>query len=311
MADLGAQPGADHPRLAAVPRRPAPGRPRARRGRADLAGATPRRDGRGGAPRGPAQRRLRRRPGLAAAVPVRRRAAARGPHRRGPPYPPDGHRRPGGIHYGGHDHPQRAFTTELPAPPGEATRIDFGADDLCTLRGVVRRLVAAARLDQDAGDDLVLAAHELAMNSVQHGGGSGTLLTWQDAGRAGRGGAGHRHHRRPADRPHDAGLRRGLGPRASGWRTSCAAWSRSAPGDEGHPGPAAQLALAAEHSPGTPPRNESCPDRDAAGARSGAPRTGRRQTCASGTTRSWRSELRLVSLAKSTATIVITEAIAT
>ena len=38
---------------------------------------------------------------------------------------------------------------------------------------------------------------------------------------------------------------------------------------------------------------------------------GRRQTCASGTTRSWRSELRLVSLAKSTAMIVITEAIAT
>ena len=40
--------------------------------------------------------------------------------------------------------------------------------------------MAAARLDQDAGDDLVLAAHELAMNSVQHGGGTGTLLTWQD-----------------------------------------------------------------------------------------------------------------------------------
>ena len=86
----------------------------------------------------------------------------------------------GAIHYGGHGHPQHAFATELPAPPGEATRIDFGAEDLSTLRAVVRRLVAAARLDHDAGDDLVLAAHELAMNSVQHGGGTGTLLTWQD-----------------------------------------------------------------------------------------------------------------------------------
>ena len=85
-----------------------------------------------------------------------------------------------GIDYGGHDHPQRAFSTELPRPPVEATRIDFGADDLCTLRSVVRRVVATARLDQDAGDDLVLAAHELAMNSVQHGGGRGTLIIWQD-----------------------------------------------------------------------------------------------------------------------------------
>ena len=86
-----------------------------------------------------------------------------------------------GIPYGGHDHPQHLFNTELPPPPLGATRIDFGVDDLCTLRGVVRRLVGAARLDQDAGDDLVLAAHELAMNSVQHGGGKGTLLTWHDA----------------------------------------------------------------------------------------------------------------------------------
>jgi anti-sigma regulatory factor (Ser/Thr protein kinase) len=86
----------------------------------------------------------------------------------------------GSIQYDGHGHPQHLFATELPAPPGEATRIDFGAEDLSTLRAVVRRLVAAARLDHDAGDDLVLAAHELAMNSVQHGGGRGTLLTWQD-----------------------------------------------------------------------------------------------------------------------------------
>ncbi len=87
---------------------------------------------------------------------------------------------PAHIDYGGHDHPQRAFGTKLPRPPVEATRIDFGADDLATLRAVVRRVVATARLTRDAGDDLVLAAHELAMNSVQHGGGGGTLITWQD-----------------------------------------------------------------------------------------------------------------------------------
>jgi len=85
-----------------------------------------------------------------------------------------------GVRYGGHGHPERAFATALPAPPPDAIRIDFTADDLCTLRGVVRRVVATARIDPDAGDDLVLAAHELAMNSVQHGGGTGTLLTWQE-----------------------------------------------------------------------------------------------------------------------------------
>lgn len=85
-----------------------------------------------------------------------------------------------GLDYGGHDHPQRAFGTELPPPPLEATRIDFASDDLTALRSVVRRVVAVARLDRDTGDDLVLAAHELAMNSVQHGGGGGTLLIWQD-----------------------------------------------------------------------------------------------------------------------------------
>ena len=72
-----------------------------------------------------------------------------------------------GVRYGGHGHPEQAFATALPAPPPDAIRIDFGADDLCTLRGVVRRVVATARLEPDAGDDLVLAAHELAMNSVQ------------------------------------------------------------------------------------------------------------------------------------------------
>jgi anti-sigma regulatory factor (Ser/Thr protein kinase) len=35
-------------------------------------------------------------------------------------------------------------------------------------------------MDGDAAEDLVLAAHELATNSIRHGGGSGLLRTWRD-----------------------------------------------------------------------------------------------------------------------------------
>jgi len=84
--------------------------------------------------------------------------------------------------YAGHDHAQRTFATELPEPPADATRITFGAGELGALRSVVRRVVAASRVGADRGDDLVLAAHELAMNSVQHGGGRGELLTWVEPG---------------------------------------------------------------------------------------------------------------------------------
>ena len=82
--------------------------------------------------------------------------------------------------YAGHRHAQETFAAGLPRPPEDATVIAFEASDLATLRGVVRRVAGAARLGTDAGDDLVLATHELAMNSVQHGGGHGTLLTWQE-----------------------------------------------------------------------------------------------------------------------------------
>ena len=87
---------------------------------------------------------------------------------------------PGTSPYAGHRHAHATFSEGLPGPPPDAVRIEFEASDLATLRGVVRRVAAAARVGEDAGDDLVLATHELAMNSVQHGGGHGVLLTWQD-----------------------------------------------------------------------------------------------------------------------------------
>lgn len=86
-----------------------------------------------------------------------------------------------GVPYAGAQHAQHAFATGLPDAPDDAIRIDFGADDLTVVRGIVRRVVQAARLGADEGDDLVLAAHEVATNSVLHGGGGGAMLIWDDA----------------------------------------------------------------------------------------------------------------------------------
>jgi anti-sigma regulatory factor (Ser/Thr protein kinase) len=50
--------------------------------------------------------------------------------------------------------------------------------------GAVRSLVSAhacdAGLAEDAREDLVLAVNELATNSVQYGGGGGTLRIWSE-----------------------------------------------------------------------------------------------------------------------------------
>lgn len=86
------------------------------------------------------------------------------------------------IPYAGHAHARRAFSQELPAVPAEATSLPFGAGDLSTVREVVRRACEAARLHPAATDDVVLAAHELAANSVHHAGGGGSLLVWDEPG---------------------------------------------------------------------------------------------------------------------------------
>lgn len=71
------------------------------------------------------------------------------------------------------------FTRPLPAAPVNAEEIVFDAADLAGLRSVVRRLCDQAALNENRTDDLVLAAHELAGNSVQHAGGTGTLRAWR------------------------------------------------------------------------------------------------------------------------------------
>jgi anti-sigma regulatory factor (Ser/Thr protein kinase) len=82
------------------------------------------------------------------------------------------------VAYHGHAGALEDFHRALSAPPRRAEQVAFDDADLAGLRSVVRRLAEQAGLTGDVVDDLVLAAHELASNSVRHGGGRGVLRSW-------------------------------------------------------------------------------------------------------------------------------------
>lgn len=58
----------------------------------------------------------------------------------------------------------------------------FGRSDLPRLRAEVERAANAAGVGRERVADFVLAAHELAVNSVTHGGGYGRLLLRTEGG---------------------------------------------------------------------------------------------------------------------------------
>ncbi|HVW47464.1 MAG TPA: ATP-binding protein, partial [Solirubrobacterales bacterium] len=70
----------------------------------------------------------------------------------------------------------------LPLPPIEAHRLEFGFDDLHEVRAQVAAAATAAGLEPARVADLAAAASELAANSVLHGGGRGLATIWGDGG---------------------------------------------------------------------------------------------------------------------------------
>jgi anti-sigma regulatory factor (Ser/Thr protein kinase) len=72
------------------------------------------------------------------------------------------------------------FDGVLPAPVGEPMELRFTCDELGTLRASVAGFAADVLRSGDRVEDLVLAAHELATNSIYHGGGQGTLRLWRE-----------------------------------------------------------------------------------------------------------------------------------
>lgn len=72
------------------------------------------------------------------------------------------------------------FADRLPEPAAPVESLDFGRDTLASVRrfltdAATRRALGPARLP-----DLLVAANELATNSVCHGGGRGTVRVWQE-----------------------------------------------------------------------------------------------------------------------------------
>jgi len=73
------------------------------------------------------------------------------------------------------------FVEALAEPPPGSPAITFAAGPLTELRALVAREAARAGLDGRRRDDYVLAVHEVASNSLRHGGGRGSLRLWRDA----------------------------------------------------------------------------------------------------------------------------------
>lgn len=100
-------------------------------------------------------------------------AEAQGTH----PFVVDDAGRRGSAHYC-HD-ATAVFAAPLAAAPQEAHVHVFGGGDLPSVRASVATFAADAGYDEAAAADLVLAASELAANSVEHGGGRGVLSMWR------------------------------------------------------------------------------------------------------------------------------------
>ena len=82
--------------------------------------------------------------------------------------------------YAGHGHARTTFSSPLAPPPLHSERIDFQGGELTLLRRIVARAAQASRLAELVAEDLTLAVHELATNSVLHGGGEGSVLLWDE-----------------------------------------------------------------------------------------------------------------------------------
>jgi anti-sigma regulatory factor (Ser/Thr protein kinase) len=81
-----------------------------------------------------------------------------------------------------HDHARRTFASPLPAVPVRALVHCFTRVDISGVRRLVREVALEQGMAPHRVDDLMLAAHELATNSVTHGGGRGEVAIWREPG---------------------------------------------------------------------------------------------------------------------------------
>jgi len=78
------------------------------------------------------------------------------------------------------DHAVPQFAAPLPDPPADALEHAITGDSLVDLRHFLAAEAERAGLPAARVHDLVLSAHEIATNSIRHGGGSGVLRVWRE-----------------------------------------------------------------------------------------------------------------------------------
>jgi anti-sigma regulatory factor (Ser/Thr protein kinase) len=75
---------------------------------------------------------------------------------------------------------RQPFAGTLPPPRSPTREIAFTAGELAPLRHLLGEWTRQESLNQEAGEELVLAVNELATNSIRYGGGGGRLLLWRE-----------------------------------------------------------------------------------------------------------------------------------
>ena len=85
-------------------------------------------------------------------------------------------------HYPGARRLGRPFSAPLSEPPAGASSMDFDAASLSLVRSFVWHEAMDGGLGEQRASDALLAVNEAGTNSVRHGGGHGTLLSWPAAG---------------------------------------------------------------------------------------------------------------------------------
>jgi anti-sigma regulatory factor (Ser/Thr protein kinase) len=76
--------------------------------------------------------------------------------------------------------PPPQLSEPLPEPPGRPPEHPVVWDTLTGIRALVAEHALQAGVSEQRAGDLVLATHEVAVNSIRHGGGSGVLRVWHD-----------------------------------------------------------------------------------------------------------------------------------
>jgi anti-sigma regulatory factor (Ser/Thr protein kinase) len=99
------------------------------------------------------------------------------------PYVSDGHSHASAT-YAGADAWSAPFDATLPEPPDQTLTLRVRGGDLRLTRETLRRALAERGFSQEKTHDFVLAVHEILVNSVRHGGGTGTLRLWGRDGTA-------------------------------------------------------------------------------------------------------------------------------